>query len=175
MARCFPPCRQPTLPHRGSILWSRASACSAPAPVPDLATYRHQFGCHAARVSCYHIDMRVMAHSLSLLLLALAMMLPAAAEADARAEVPIAALTAFVQSATPGQAKRIAMQCYRCFGKACSASACGASCGSAIALAPLDTVLTSVISAETPPTSSKVARDYGIPPDPHPPRPIAIV
>jgi hypothetical protein len=135
-----------------------------------------QFGWHAARFSCYHSDMRVMALSLSLLLLALAMMLPAVARADTRAEVPISALTAFLQSASPGQAKRMAMRCYRCFGKACSASAvaCGASCGSASALAPLVVVLTSVISAETQPTSSKVARDHGIPPDPHPPRPIAI-
>jgi hypothetical protein len=116
--------------------------------------------------------MRVMAHSLSLLLLALAMMLAAAAWADARAEVPSAALSAFEQSVTPGQGKRIAMQCYRCFGKACNASAI--SCGAASAIAPSVVVLTSVVSAETQPTSSKVARDHGIPPDPHPPRPTAI-
>jgi len=135
-----------------------------------------QFRWHAARFPCYHIDMRVMAHSLFLLLLAVAMMLPAVVRADARAEVPIAALTAFVQSASPGQAKRMAMRCHRCLGKACSASAvaCGAPCGSASALTPPVVVLMSVASPKARPTGSRAARDHGIPPDPHPPRPIAI-
>src|SRR5713226_3397409 len=135
-----------------------------------------QFRWHATGFPCYYSGMRVMAHSLSLLLLAVAMMLPAVARVDARAEVPMAALTAFVQSATPGHAKRMAMRCYRCFGKACSASAiaCGAPCGSASALTPPVVVLMSVASPKARPTGSRAARDHGIPPDPHPPRPVAI-
>jgi hypothetical protein len=149
---------------------------SRPPTVSILLTRRQQFMWRPARLPCYHINMQVVTRSLSLLLLAVALMLPTVARTSAHADVLLAAPASFVQSATPNQAKRMAMNCHRCFGKACGASAlaCGAYCGAASALTPLVVVLTLVASPAAASSVFKAPRDHGRPPDPPPPRLIAI-
>jgi len=159
------------------ILPGRARAVHPRPPTVSIwLTRRHQFMWRPARLPCYHIDMQVVTRSLSLLLLAVALMLPAVARTSAHAEALLAAPAAFVESATPNQAKRMAMICHRCFGKACGASAvaCGAYCGAASALVPPAVVLASVTRLAAEPPAFTAARDHIGPPDPYPPRPIAI-
>jgi hypothetical protein len=119
--------------------------------------------------------MQVMARSLSLLVLAVALMLPTAIGASARTEAPIAPQATFAQSA-PHQATRTMMTCRQCFAKHCGAFAvaCGAYCGAASAVTPFVVVLMSVNGPTPVPSIFKAARDHGRPPDPYPPRPIAI-
>ena len=161
---------------KGSVGRTCAVHSRLPPTVSILPPYRHQFRWRLVRLPCYPIDMQVMARSLSLLLLAVALMLPTVVRASVRADVLIVTPAAFVQSAIPHQARRIAMRCHRCFGKACDASAvtCGAYCGTASALTPLVIVLASVSRHAAEPSAFTAARDHRGPPDPHPPRPIAI-
>lgn len=137
---------------------------------------RHQFGWRSTRLPCYPIRMQVVARSLSLLLLAVAMMLPTVARTSARAEALIAVSVAFEQFAVPHHAGKTLMRCHRCFGAACGESAvsCGAYCGAASALTPVVIVLMSVTKPAAGPFAFKAVRDHGNPPDPHPPRSLAI-
>lgn len=124
----------------------------------------------------YPMAMQVMARLIPLLLLTVALTLPAAARSTERANALIEFSATVMQAGHLYGTQRLTMRCYRCKWKACGASvaACGASCGAASAITP------PVIVPATIPRSSRtlsvfrVVRDHRGPPDPHPPRLIAI-
>jgi len=120
--------------------------------------------------------MLVTARLLPLLLIAVALALPANARTVVRADVHIEASAAFVQSATPANAKRMTMMCRGCKVKACGANAiaCGVYCAAANALLPLTIVLAAITPQVAGPSVIPAVRDHHGPPDPYPPRPITI-
>lgn len=127
-------------------------------------------------VRCYLKAMRVMARLLPLLFMAAVLTLPAIARTILRADVQIEASAAFVQSAAPSNAKRMAIMCRGCKVKACGANAitCITNCGAANTLLPLTIVLATITPQVAGPSVIPAFRDHHGPPDPSPPRPIAI-
>lgn len=125
---------------------------------------------------CYLIRMRGIARLLPLLLIAVASTLPAAARTSMQKAVQIEASASFVQSATPANAKRMAMVCRGCMVKGCGANAivCSVHCATANALLPLTIALAAITSEAMGPSVSPAGRDHHGPPDPYPPRPIPI-